>query len=358
MDYYVYLHKKKTTGEVFYVGKGSGKRAWSLEGRNPLWKKIAQKHGYTVEIYSSNLQEWYAFELEKDLIDYYGKIINNTGTLSNISDGGDGPSGEGSPRADKSVYTFYNLVTNETITTTRINFKNKYPKVLINGIMTDRVKVSQNWVIMEKITQEDIKAFFSRYSGEYSITSDKEKRSFVNLKSGEEFLLTRQELSDKDKSLSRVGISNLVSGARRTHKGWAMVDSLNDFTSEHLLNPVKGDRRGSADRAEYTFKNLETQEIFKGTRSQFKEKYNIDVFTLFLKFRKLLTVKNWCLQESEESAKRTTRLDRTVYELVNNRGEIFIGTRKEFKEKHGFSFDKLVALTKPQKTHKGWKLVN
>ncbi len=32
--YYVYLHKATETGEVFYVGKGSGRRAWETKKRN------------------------------------------------------------------------------------------------------------------------------------------------------------------------------------------------------------------------------------------------------------------------------------------------------------------------------------
>ena len=59
--YYVYLHRKKTTGEVFYVGKGSGKRAWDNHGRSDPWRKTVSKHGKIVEILQDNLQEWYAF---------------------------------------------------------------------------------------------------------------------------------------------------------------------------------------------------------------------------------------------------------------------------------------------------------
>ena len=81
MDYYVYLHRKATTGEVFYVGKGCKNRAWSSGGRSRLWKYIVNKHGYTVEIYQDCIQEWYAFELEVDLILKYGRIDLGTGTL-------------------------------------------------------------------------------------------------------------------------------------------------------------------------------------------------------------------------------------------------------------------------------------
>lgn len=88
-DFYVYLHKRKTDGTVFYIGKGSGSRAFYKNSRNRHWNFVAKKNGYTVEIYATGLQEWYAFELERDLISYYGKE-----NLCNYTDGGDGPSGK------------------------------------------------------------------------------------------------------------------------------------------------------------------------------------------------------------------------------------------------------------------------
>lgn len=86
-DFYVYLHRKATTGEVFYVGKGKGKRAWSII-RNRYWHSIVKKHGFIVEIVYSGLQEWFAFELEHDLIALYGRE-----TLCNMTNGGEGVSG-------------------------------------------------------------------------------------------------------------------------------------------------------------------------------------------------------------------------------------------------------------------------
>ena len=53
--------------------KGSGKRAWSSSGRNELWQRTANKYGWYVEIVENNLQDWYAFELERDLISFYGR---------------------------------------------------------------------------------------------------------------------------------------------------------------------------------------------------------------------------------------------------------------------------------------------
>jgi hypothetical protein len=42
-EFYVYLHRRATTGEIFYVGKGSNKRAWTAQGRNRHWQNIAAK---------------------------------------------------------------------------------------------------------------------------------------------------------------------------------------------------------------------------------------------------------------------------------------------------------------------------
>jgi hypothetical protein len=86
-DFYVYLHRKATTGEVAYVGKGQGKRAWSTV-RNRYWHRVVKKHGLIVEIVQDGLQEWFAFELEANLIALYGRE-----NLCNMTDGGEGVSG-------------------------------------------------------------------------------------------------------------------------------------------------------------------------------------------------------------------------------------------------------------------------
>ena len=91
--YYVYIHKKADTKEVFYVGKGHGDRAYSHSNRNKMWQHVVKKHGFIVEIVMEGIQEWYAFELEKDLITSYGRRNNNDGVLVNMTEGGEGISG-------------------------------------------------------------------------------------------------------------------------------------------------------------------------------------------------------------------------------------------------------------------------
>lgn len=92
-DFYVYLHCKATTGEVFYVGKGTGRRAWQATNRNRQWSNIVRRHGLTIEIVISGLQEWAAHEIERDLIALHGRRDLGHGPLVNFTDGGDGVSG-------------------------------------------------------------------------------------------------------------------------------------------------------------------------------------------------------------------------------------------------------------------------
>ena len=85
-DFYVYLHKRATDGSVFYVGKGTGRRSTEFnKSRSAHWKNIASKNGVVVELYATGLQEWYALELEIQIIAYYGRD-----NLCNMTDGGDG----------------------------------------------------------------------------------------------------------------------------------------------------------------------------------------------------------------------------------------------------------------------------
>ena len=86
--YYVYVHTRNDTGEVFYVGKGKGRRAWWKDGRNKHWNAVVDKHGYEVHIWKDELTEEQAFEVEKERIAFYGQK-----NLCNYTIGGDGASG-------------------------------------------------------------------------------------------------------------------------------------------------------------------------------------------------------------------------------------------------------------------------
>jgi len=90
----VYKHIRLDTNEVFYVGIGSNKkRAYSKAKRTKLWHNIVNKTDYTVEITHRDLIWEEACTIEKYLISFYGKKADETGTLVNLTDGGDGRCG-------------------------------------------------------------------------------------------------------------------------------------------------------------------------------------------------------------------------------------------------------------------------
>lgn len=89
--YYVYVWYIIDTNEVFYVGKGTGKRYKTLSSRNKFFRNMYQSHNCDVKIIHNNLTEDQAFDLEKQTIKWYRENTNYR--LTNQTDGGDGISG-------------------------------------------------------------------------------------------------------------------------------------------------------------------------------------------------------------------------------------------------------------------------
>jgi hypothetical protein len=91
----VYRHIRLDTNKVFYIGMGSLKRAYTKDSskRNIIWNRIVNKTKYNVEILAQNLSWENACELEEFLISLYGRIDLKTGTLCNLTNGGDGSKG-------------------------------------------------------------------------------------------------------------------------------------------------------------------------------------------------------------------------------------------------------------------------
>ena len=87
----VYQHRRKDTGEIFYIGIGEHKsRAYDKSGRNDIWKRIAQETEYSIEIIKDNITREEAKNIERKLISEYGRIDKSTGILANKSIGGEG----------------------------------------------------------------------------------------------------------------------------------------------------------------------------------------------------------------------------------------------------------------------------
>jgi hypothetical protein len=84
---YVYAHAD-ASGNIFYVGKGEGRRAWSTD-RHPLWCRYVDKHlggKYKVRILRDNLSEQKAEEVEAEWIAQCSDNLVNWQNMGRTSD--------------------------------------------------------------------------------------------------------------------------------------------------------------------------------------------------------------------------------------------------------------------------------
>jgi len=90
MNYYTYTHSTPD-GDIFYVGKGCGHRAFSSGKRPIAWREMVDKHnGITIKIVCYFETELEAYEHEKALIREYRQ---KGFLLINATDGGLGVKG-------------------------------------------------------------------------------------------------------------------------------------------------------------------------------------------------------------------------------------------------------------------------
>lgn len=96
--FYIYVHRRADTGDVFYIGKGSGRRAWATQYRTEYWRRVKDKYGIVIEILERFEKEEDAFRHEMFLIAHHRAV---GARLCNITNGGEGASGNVMPDAAK-----------------------------------------------------------------------------------------------------------------------------------------------------------------------------------------------------------------------------------------------------------------
>lgn len=188
-NYYVYLHKKLDTGEVFYVGKGMKRRAWVIYCRNKHWKNIVDKHGYTVEILFDNLTNEEALCEEISVISelrYFGY------NLCNYTNGGEGTSGYSLTEEHKAKISKANkgrIKTEEW----RDNLSKSQ-----KGRPCNRKAVDASILVNKgkKLTAEQLERRRLLFL-DVDMTKDKNIYCFINKDFSDHFIGTRKELATK-----------------------------------------------------------------------------------------------------------------------------------------------------------------
>lgn len=94
-NFYVYEHWRLDRDECFYVGKGAGRRAYMMNGRNRHHSAIQAKvsregFGIEVKMVATGLSENEAFTIERERIQFWRNVGAD---LANMTDGGEGASG-------------------------------------------------------------------------------------------------------------------------------------------------------------------------------------------------------------------------------------------------------------------------
>lgn len=89
-EHYVYLHRRKSDGSIFYVGAGKGSRCRAKCGRSKFWLATVTKHGLVIELLKTGMtfDESRAFEIET-----IKRLREEGERLCNMTDGGEGLNG-------------------------------------------------------------------------------------------------------------------------------------------------------------------------------------------------------------------------------------------------------------------------
>lgn len=336
MKFYVYVHKRADTLEPFYVGKGTRRRAWNCSSRSSYWKRIKEKHGHIVEILYSDLEEQHAFDLEILTIQEYRA---DGFTLCNLTDGGEGASGQ--------------VKTAET--------KLKHSKAMRGRKLSveHRLKISKN-------SKDRSPKLIER-------NSDFNTYTFVSLL-GEVFTGTREDFC-KSKEIKPYNLRVLFLKGKpaKTCNGWALCKGSEnpEDTLKRVLEkkPRKVTKRTKPVTSKVccVFVNLNGTS-FKGTRECFEKEFKVKTSPLFSETKIIHICEGWCLAIMGETTTETinrVKIDKSnrsacqkVYKFVHKDGQYFTGTRLELCLRYALDANRISQLfgKKQRPTVLGWGL--
>lgn len=160
----VYRHIRLDKNEPFYIGIGENiERAYTKRSRNKYWKHIVKNTQFLVEFLMEDITWQEACEKEKEFIKLYGRKDKGTGTLVNMTDGGDTPpSHKGKKRSDEfklkcSISKKNKKFSDEHVMNLSLSHKGYSPSLETRNKLSEVMKgriLTDDW--KEKIKQSNI----------------------------------------------------------------------------------------------------------------------------------------------------------------------------------------------------------
>jgi len=144
---YLYLRSKDSTtakaGTPYYVGKGTGKRAWGKHGNLHL-----PTNPENIVIVSYDISDPDSMLYERELISLYGRKDNCSGILMNRTDGGEGGSGRIVSIEERKIISMRQtgkMAAKHAITGKSVGSINVNDPLILNGTYVSSVKGSFSW---------------------------------------------------------------------------------------------------------------------------------------------------------------------------------------------------------------------
>lgn len=337
--FYVYAYFCPETYEPFYIGKGTGKRAWKhitevVNNNAPTnrlrfskIKRILESGSDPiVRILFDGLLEDEALLKEASLIAHYGRKITGDGVLCNMAEYG---LSSGTIR-DASEYTLVNVHTNESFTGTQQQIQKELGLLPSesSSVVSGKSNSAKGW----KLEGTECRVF---NMGAYQ---------FTNVKTGEEVWATQKDFSE-NYQVNASCVSDLVSGKKKMAKGWCFevpTEEMKKEFKEHVVVSLDGRQETG------TIKELITITGTAKIRAVIDGKRN--------------HANGWFLDEITEGKLKGLRVNGgspKVYSFFNTTtGERFTGTRVEFFTHSGLDHKKVHKMVRVRgmTTRCGWTI--